>query len=144
MHVGAAIKHQLVLHEGKRERPYRDTVGKLTVGVGRNISDVPFSDDEIDLMLENDIHRAQDGLDRIAPWWRDLDTVRQRVLIDMCFNLGEACLSKFVNTLRAVEKGRYEDAARGMENSKWYRQVGNRAKRLVAMMRTGQLPKELI
>ena len=138
------IQKQLELHEGKRSKVYKDTVGKLTVGIGRNISDIPFSDDEIALMFSNDIKRSMHDLDQIAKWWRDLDSVRQRVLLDMCFNLGATRLSAFVNTLKAIQQGRYEDAARGMEQSKWYSQVGNRAKRLVEMMRTGRLPSELM
>ena len=138
------IQKQLELHEGKRSKVYKDTVGKLTVGIGRNISDIPFSDDEIALMFSNDIKRSMHDLDQIAKWWRDLDSVRQRVLLDMCFNLGATRLSGFVNTLKAIQQGRYEDAAKGMEQSKWYSQVGNRAKRLVEMMRTGRLPSELM
>ena len=139
----AGLRKQVQLHEGFRDRIYRDTVGKMTVGVGRNLTDVPFSADEIELMFTNDLRRAQVGLDKIAPWWRDLDQVRQRVLLDMCFNLGARSLSGFANTLRAIQERRFEDAAGGMEASKWYGQVGHRSKRLVAMMRTGQLPEEL-
>ena len=139
----SGLRKQLALHEGSRNRIYRDTVGKMTVGVGRNLTDVPFSADEIHLMFINDLKRAQDGLDRITPWWRDLDPVRQRVLLDMCFNMGAGSLAAFVNTLKAVRERRFEDAAAGMEASKWYGQVGARAKRLVEMMRTGKLPQEL-
>lgn len=137
------LRKQLQLHEGVRDRIYRDTVGKMTVGVGRNLTDVPFSADEIGLMFTNDLRRSQSGLDKIAPWWRDLDQVRQRILLDMCFNLGARSLAGFVNTLKAIQERRFDDAAAGMEASKWYGQVGDRAKRLVAMMRTGQLPEEL-
>lgn len=138
------IRKQLQLHEGYRDRIYRDTVGKMTVGIGRNVTDVPFGTDEIGLMFTNDLRRAQSGLDKIAPWWRDLDQVRQRVLLDMCFNMGARALAGFVNTLRAIQERRFDDAAAGMEASKWYGQVGARAKRLVEMMRTGELPEDLL
>lgn len=136
-------RRQLAMHEGYRDRIYRDTVGKMTVGIGRNVTDVPFSPDEIDLMFSNDLRRAQAGLDKIAPWWRDLDVVRQRVLLDMCFNMGARTLAGFKNTLAAIRDGRFDDAAGGMEASRWSSQVGGRAVRLVAMMRTGELPPEL-
>jgi lysozyme len=59
------------------------------------------------------------------------------VLVNMGFNLGPEGLLGFRRTLRAVEEGRYADAAEGMLRSKWARQVGARAVRLAAMMREG-------
>lgn len=123
--------------EGVRRKPYRDTVGKLTIGVGRNLDDVGLFDDEVDYLLRNDIDRAVDDLDRVMPWWRKLSARRQRVLVNMCFNMGLPTLLTFKNTLRAVEEGRYGDAADGMLASKWARQVGARAQRLAEMMRQG-------
>lgn len=69
---------------------------------------------------------------------------RQRVLVNMAFNLGMTGLLGFKTTLLAMEQGRYEDAAR-MLRSRWAGQVGVRAERLSEMMRTGhtQEPAEL-
>jgi len=129
---------ELSRDEGRRNRIYTDTVGKISGGVGRNLSDVPFGDDEIDLMLTNDITRACAGLDKALPWWRSLDPVRQRVMVNMAFNLGINGLLTFVNTLAFIEAGSWDQAASGMLNSKWARQVGARAQRLAQMMRTGE------
>lgn len=49
------LRPQLRIDEGVREFPYTDTVGKLSIGVGRNLDDVGLRPDEIALMLENDI-----------------------------------------------------------------------------------------
>ncbi|KAG0310255.1 hypothetical protein BGZ97_012685, partial [Linnemannia gamsii] len=78
---------ELSRDEGRRLKPYRDTVGKLTIGVGRNLTDVGISESECDMLLENDIARIRAWLDLKLPWWRDMDKVRQRVLINMTFNL---------------------------------------------------------
>jgi lysozyme len=133
---------QLELHEGRRRKPYADTVGKTTIGIGRNLIDVGLSDDEIDLMLAHDINRTIQDLDIHLPWWRQLDEVRARVLVDMAFNMGVGNASKgllsFRNTLNLVEEGMYALAANNMLASKWARQVGRRAIRLADMMRTGQ------
>lgn len=137
MAVRHALDAQLTLHEGRRKRIYTDTVGKISGGVGRNLSDVGFSDDEIDLMLRNDIARAEDALDRAHPWWRKLDPIRQKVIVDMMFNLGPAGFAGFRNTILEIRAGDYADAARRMLQSKWARQVGVRARRLAEMMRTG-------
>ncbi|AET91089.1 phage lysozyme [Burkholderia sp. YI23] len=131
------LKAELTRDEGRRARIYVDTVGKTSGGVGRNLSDVAFSDDEIDLMLSNDIERAELSLDARLPWWRNLDPVRQRVILNMCFNMGIAGLLTFVNTLAFVKSGNWNAAANGMLASKWANQVGARAQRLAQMMRTG-------
>lgn len=129
---------QLIRDEGKRYRPYRDTVGKLTAGVGRNLDDVPFSDDEIALMLTNDIQAATTGLAKALPWTSRLDSVRLAALINMAFNLGLPSLLGFRNTLALIQSGQYTRASDEMLASKWATQVGDRAKRLAKQMATGE------
>ena len=74
------------------------------------------------------------------PWWRKLDEVRQRVLANMCFNLGIDKLLGFQNALAAMAKGVYTTAAAEMQDSLWYGQVGQRAVRLCSAMETGVMP----
>jgi lysozyme len=128
---------QLMEHEGVRYLPYYDTVGKLTIGVGRNLTDVGISKDEAQYLLATDINKVIVQLDELLPWWRDLDEVRQRVLADMAFNMGIHGLLEFTTTLGMVKVGEYADAADQMLRSKWARQVGKRARRLSRMMETG-------
>ena len=129
---------QLKVHEGVRSKVYLDTEGIETIGVGRNLRDRGLSDDEIELMLANDIRDFQEEVENAFPWWSDLDDVRQRVVVDMAFNMGLGSLSKFVNTLSHIENGRYEEAGVEMLDSKWARQVGDRANVLSNMMKTGE------
>lgn len=124
--------------EGSRNKPYKDTVGKLTIGIGRNLDDVGLSDDEIRYLCLNDIARVTIDLDTHLPWWRKLDDVRQRVLANMAFNMGIGGLLTFKNTLSAVQSGDYETASTRMMVSKWAKQVGKRAERLAFMMATGK------
>lgn len=133
----AKLAAQLTVDEGRRALVYFDTVGKITGGVGRNLTDRPFSDDEIDLMLKNDIALVEQDLDRRLPWWREMTEARQNVLANMCFNLGINRLLNFVKTLDHMRAGRYDAAAREMLDSTWARQVGARAVRLAALMRKG-------
>src|SRR5690606_33278837 len=65
-----------------------------------------------------------------------LDPVRQRIMVNMAFNLGNR-LEGFKNTLAMIRAGDYVKAARNMEKSLWYRQVGRRSKELVKSMETG-------
>ncbi len=129
---------QLKLHEGVRDRPYKDSVGKLTIGVGRNLTDKGLKPKEIEYLLMNDIMECIDDLNKYLPWWRQLNEVRQRVLMDMSFNLGIGGLLGFKNTLAFIQSGDYEQASQNMLSSKWAGQVGQRARRLSEMMRTGQ------
>lgn len=128
---------ELLRDEALRKKPYLDSVGKLTIGVGRNLADVGISESEALLLLQNDIERAVHWLNTTLPWWTQLSEARQRVLVNMTFNLGPRKLLTFVNTLRYIQEGRYAEASEAMRQSKWAEQVGERAQRLAAMMKTG-------
>lgn len=132
-----SIEEQLILHEGIKLKPYRCPAGKLTIGVGRNLEDKGLSRDEALFLLHNDIREVNNAL-QAHTWFLRLDRVRQKVLIDMAFNLGLAGLFGFKNMIAYLEVGNYEKAADEMVNSRWYRQVGDRGKRLVKMMVTGE------
>ena len=128
---------QLVEDEGLRLKPYTDTVGKLTIGVGRNLTDKGISRLEAFALLRHDINDVQHEVAEALSWSSRLSPVRQRVLLNMAFNLGTAGLLKFTNTLASIEAGDYESASKRMLQSRWARQVGRRAKRLAKMMATG-------
>jgi len=128
---------QLSRDEGRRPHVYTDTVGKLTAGVGRNISDVPFSDDEIDLMLSNDIARARAALAPLA-WYAALDEVRQGAIENMAFNLGVSGLLHFPHMIAALAHQDWQTAADEMRTSMWATQVGPRASRLEQQILTGE------
>jgi lysozyme len=134
----AKLERQLSIDEGRRALIYTDTVGKITGGIGRNLTDRPFFDDEIALMLKNDIALVQTELDQRLPWWREMTDARQNVLANMCFNLGINRLMGFGKTLAYMRVGEYEAAAGEMLDSKWAKQVGARAVRLAALMREGK------
>lgn len=128
---------QLKRDEGIRFKPYRDSVGKLTIGVGRNLDDVGINELEAEWLLSHDIDRATTTLTEHIPWAKDLDEVRRAVLVNMTFNMGIAGLLQFKNTLADIQAGKYDDAADKMLESKWAEQVGPRAHRLAIQMKTG-------
>lgn len=131
-HEGCVVKHG-------RHWPYKDTVGKLTTGYGRNITDKGFSEDEARLMLHNDIQEVINGLRKNYHWFDALDEVRQEVVINMAFNLGVVGFGKFRNTIAYISAGEFDQAASNMLQSKWAGQVHGRATELAEMMRTGQV-----
>lgn len=158
---------QLRLHEGVKNTPYKCTADKWTIGVGRNFEDNKFSkaeskeifkdgepasleekveylkknpltDKQINLLLENDIKNCVKQMSKYD-WWKAVqgDDVRERVLVDLCFNMGINTLLTFVNTLKYVSLKKFSHAAANLKVSKWYRQVKTRGVRIVEMMRTG-------
>ena len=137
------MMRQLRLHEGERLKPYRCTAGKLTIGVGRNLEDRGITAAESAYLLGNDIDGFYVALLKALPWAAHLDEVRQRVLLDMAFNLGIQGLLTFKNTLATIQAGDYEKAGPMMLQSRWAEQVGKRAERLSTMMVTGKDPREL-
>ena len=131
------LRAQLKIDEGVRTHAYRDTVGKLTIGCGRNLDDIGVNAGEIELMLDNDITRAEAGAYRLVPGFEGLSNARKAVVVNLVFNMGERTFGTFTNTLAAINSGRWDDAADGMAASKWASQVGPRATRLIAAMRQG-------
>ena len=131
------LVRDLVRDEGMRLKPYTDTVGKVTIGVGRNLDDVGISEDEALAMLDADIDRSIADLDRTLPWLFERPEPVQRALVNMCFNLGWPRLSGFRNMLDALEAGDYDRAAAEALDSRWARQVGARAERIAALFREG-------
>ena len=125
---------QLLEDEGERLKPYRDTVGKLTIGVGRNLDDMGISHDEALYLLRNDVEKVLGQLAEGLPWWPTLDEARQGVLANMAFQLGYAGLMQFHQTLSFIEEHEYRKAAEAMRGSKWYLQVPKRAERLATIM----------
>ena len=118
-------------------KPYTDAAGKISIGVGRNLTDVGISEDEADYLLDNDISSILHQLVARIAIFGSLDTTRQNVLADMAMNLGIEGLLRFHKMLAAIEAHDFEKAADEMLDSKWATQVGKRATELAAMMRTG-------
>ena len=129
---------QLIVHEGLVLEPYECTAGKLTIGVGRNLEDRGISVDEAHYLLKNDIEIVERELLEAQPLVSMLDAVRQRVLVDMGFNLGTPTLMKFQKMWDAIEDEDWVEASEQMLDSRWAKQVGRRAERLSQAMSTGE------
>ena len=132
------LKKDLNVEEACKKLPYVDTKGKISIGVGRNLTDRGLSDDEIDYLLSNDITIAVTELDKQFHWWRSMSDARQNVLIDMCFNMGITKLLGFKKALAAMAKQDFEQAATEMLDSVWSKDVHGRADKLAQMMKSGE------
>lgn len=139
----------LRLGEGFRSLAYPDpksggdpwTVGYgHTKGVRKGDTVTP---DRAEADLVEDAADAFAALDLHEPWWRSMSLPRQRVLAEMCFNMGYLSadrkhgLGTFHNTLAAMQRKDFKAAAAGMLASQWARDVGQRATRLALAMELG-------
>ena len=149
---------KLIKHEGLVLQVYKDSLGIDTIGIGRNLEDrgispIEFEDmnipniehiyeygiTEADAMLlaNNDIEIVEKELCDAHPCVKDLDEVRQLVLMDMAFNMGVPRLKKFVKMWNAIHEKRFDLAAEEMLDSRWASQVGMRSIKLSEAMKTG-------
>jgi GH24 family phage-related lysozyme (muramidase) len=151
---------RLKINEGYETHVYRDSVGVPTVGIGFNLqrSDAPrllqsvganyqavlsgqadLTEEQIDTLFKSDlsgaISQAQQGVSNYGA----LVQPRQFVIVDMIFNMGSGAkgFGGFVNTIADIESDNFTQASNNMTLSRWYSQVGDRAKRDVSMMRSG-------
>ena len=131
-------------HEGVKTHAYKDSLGVLTIGCGRNISDserhhgLGISDDEIDFMLQNDIERTIKELSREYPWFNDMEEgARRDAIINLHFNLGRARFAGFKKAIGHMEMGDHDQAALEFLDSRWAKQVKGRAIEVTDMIKTG-------
>jgi len=133
--------------EGVVLHKYKDSLGYETIGVGhlldkrkggkdlRTILGVDkdnITRDEADVILVDDINKTSKELYKALPWLETKPLNIQNDLTNMAFNLGVGGLLKFKNTLKHLENGDYKRTAAGLYQSKWRRQVGARADRIIA------------
>ena len=139
----ASVMDMIKKHEGVRDTPYKDTAGLWTVGVGHMIGpSLPpewnrkFSPQEIDQLFAKDYAEHKAAAQRI-PGFEKLNSSGQGAVIDLTFNMGPAWYKKFPSASAALARGDVQTFANEMQNSAWFKQVGNRGPTIVAMIRGG-------
>lgn len=131
------LEEQLKLDEGFSRFPYTDSTGRLTIGWGRNLTEVGISQEEAEMFLRHDIVIAKTSLATRFQAVATLNLARQNALYNMNFNLGIVKLAKFRHMWEAIEVGDFVKASAEMLDSLWAKQVGARAERLAREMETG-------
>ena len=129
------VKARIKAHEGYRLEPYKDTLGFLTGGWGHKIlggEEVPQSEAGWQELFDKDFDIALKGANSlIQEHLRDNHTflsdsqkaIIQGVLIEMCFQLGQAGVGKFKNMFKALGECDFSEAALQMQDSRWYQQT---------------------
>lgn len=139
----AKLEAQLRIDEGLRYRPYQDSRGHWTAGIGHNLDahgidptklPDPIPDAMIEEWFAKDISDAEAALNRNLPAWNGFSDARQRAILNLCFNMGWPILSTFRNTLSAMLAGDWGGAADDLLASKYAEEVGDRATRIAALL----------
>lgn len=118
--------NRIIQHEGIRNFAYEDSLGYLTIGIGRCIQEKVgkgLSNAECMYLLRNDIADFHAQLMKYN-WFVMQDEVRQDALVELAFNMGVPHLLDFHHMIEALTKLNYQDAAKELINSAWSKQVG--------------------
>jgi len=139
------LRKQLEIDEGVEYKIYKDHLGYLTFGVGHLVLEFdseyrlpagsPVSKSRVIEAFESDCESVLRDCSILYENFDDLPEEVQQVIANMMFNMGRPRLSKFKGMKRGVDARDWNAAADEMVDSGWYRQVTNRAERLVKRMR---------
>ena len=147
------LKEIITEHEGRRSLVYDDATGKTltkgstligypTISVGRELSGFGLSDDEMDYLLDNDIKRCIEEIERQNySWWPGLNDARRTVIISQVFNMGLSRFRGFKKQIKALERKDFTRASEEMRSSKWYNQNTSRVESLAVWMDSGIIPE---
>ena len=139
------LREQLEIDEGVKYEVYNDHLGYATFGVGHLVLEsdpeygdpigAPVSESRVIEAFEQDCENVLRDCDILYEDFGDLPEEAQQVIANMMFNMGRPRLSKFKGMKRGVDSRDWNAAADEMVDSAWYRQVTNRANRLVERIR---------
>ena len=139
------LREQLKIDEGCVYEIYNDHLGFATFGIGHLVREsdpehgspvgTKVGEDRVAAAFDSDIESVLRDCNKLYSDFHYLPEEAQQIIANMMFNLGRPRLSKFAGMKRGVDARDWDAAADEMVDSRWYRQVGARAKRLVNRMR---------
>ena len=132
--------------EGCKYEVYLDHLGLPTCGIGHLIKEddpehglevgTKIDEERVNELFETDIKETIDECKLIYNDFDDLPEEAQYIIANMMFNMGRPRLSRFHKMKQAVDNRDWKEAANQMIDSRWYKQVPNRANRLVNRMKS--------
>ena len=139
------LRKELEVDEGVKYEIYNDHLGYPTFGIGHLVLDsdpeagqetgTPVSEDRVAEAFDHDVETVIADCERLYPEFDELPEECKLIIANMMFNMGRPRLSKFKGMKAGVDSRDWNKAADEMIDSAWYRQVPNRAGRLVKRMR---------
>lgn len=131
------LKEDLKVHEGIESLVYTDTRGIPTIGVGRNLRDVGLSEDEIEFLLENDIKRVVKQCEATFKFFKKMSKKQKAAWVNFVFNVGIGTAQRFTRAISYGNEGKWLEMADEMLDSRWKKQVGQRAYDVTDAIRGG-------
>ena len=138
------LKKDLIEDEGVKHEIYLDHLGLPTHGIGHLITEwdeeyskpvgTPVSEERVNQCFEVDVQGTIKECKLLYNDFDDLPEEVQLIIANMMYNMGRPRLSRFHKMKKAIDNRDWYEAAYEMTNSKWYKQVPNRAGRLVVRM----------
>ena len=139
------LRKQLEIDEGVKYQIYNDHLGYATFGIGHLVLEsdpehgqeigTAVSEERVIEAFERDVQTVLDECKVLYEDFDDLPEEVKQIIANMMFNMGRPRLSKFKGMKAGVDARDWNKAADEMVDSGWYRQVTNRAQRLVDRMR---------
>ena len=138
------LREELKVDEGVKYEIYLDHLGLPTFGIGHLVLTddpehgqevgTPVSEDRVNECFAKDVEIVLSECTQLYPDFEVLPEEVQLIIANMMFNMGRPRLSKFRGMKHGIDTRDWDLAADEMMDSRWYRQVTNRADRLVTRM----------
>lgn len=138
------LREELIRDEGVKFEIYNDHLGYPTFGIGHLVTEADeengqpvgtaVTEDRCWEVFDADVELFVEEVKKVYPHIETYPDTAQRVLINMCFNMGAPRLGKFQNMKKAIDEGNWKQAAIEGRDSRWHKQVPNRAERLMVAL----------
>ena len=138
------LREQLVIDEGQVNEIYNDHLGYATFGIGHLVTasdpeqgqavGTPVSEERVKECFEQDVETVLDDCKKLHEGWDSYPQEVKQIVANMMFNMGRTRLSKFKKHNAALACGDWKTAAVEGRDSRWYKQVTNRAERLMSRL----------
>ena len=139
------LREELKIDEGCKYEVYLDHLGLPTFGIGHLITEkdpehqmgigTPVDEIRVNEAFAQDVHVTIGECQKLFDDWDELPETARLITANMMFNMGRPRLSKFKKMIQAIKDGDWLEAANQMKDSRWYKQVTNRADRLISRMK---------
>ena len=135
------LREQLMIDEGVVYEIYNDHLGYATFGIGHLVLEgepehglsvgTPVSEDRVNECFVKDLQSVVEDCKKLHDAWDGYPEEAKQIIANMMFNMGLTRLSKFNRHNAALQCGDWKEAAKEGRDSRWYKQVTNRAERLM-------------
>lgn len=138
------LREQLIIDEGQVNEVYLDHLGYPTFGIGHLVLEsdpehgcevgTKVDEERVVEVFEKDVQSVIEDCKKLHNGWEDYPEEVKQIVANMMFNMGRTRLSKFRKHNAALQCGDWNEAAKEGRDSRWYRQVTNRAERLMSRL----------